>query len=101
MNTPVSISVRGGKPFKNAPALTWRIFGTKGEIHLTSSALISLEFGNKFELYTYQEDAVEASDLRSPSKLASLLNQLIAKIERSNEDRSRRREARGISSLVR
>lgn len=121
LHTPVSISVRGGKPFKSAPALTWRIFGTEGEIHLTSPALISLEFGNKLELYNYQKDAVEPIDLKFSSNLDSLpptaknigalyesfaagedavgfddavlLHRLIAEIERSNEDRSRRHEA--------
>ncbi|KAH6613147.1 NAD-binding Rossmann fold oxidoreductase family protein [Boeremia exigua] len=116
-NVPVSIAVRGGKPFKNAPALMWRIFGTKGEIHLTSPTLVSLEFGNKLELYNYQRDTVEAIVLQHPSNLASLaptaknigalyesfavgkdvvgfdeavvLHKLIEKIERSNEDRSR------------
>jgi hypothetical protein len=71
-STPVSISVRDGRPFKNAPALTWRIFGTEGEIHITSMALISFDFGNKPELYRYQGDTVESISLQFPSPLSSL-----------------------------
>jgi predicted dehydrogenase len=113
---PVSISVRGGKPFKDAPALTWRILGTEGEIHITSMALISFELGNKLELYRYQEDVVKTIDLQIPEFLDSLpptainigalyeafaagrdavgfkdavlLHRLITKMEKSTEDKT-------------
>ncbi|KAB2107978.1 hypothetical protein AG0111_0g3786 [Alternaria gaisen] len=113
---PALISVRGGKPFKDAPALTWRIFGTEGEIRITSMALISFELGSKLELYRYQEDIVKTIDLQIPDFLDSLpptainigalyepfaaggdvvgfkdavlLHKLIAKMEKSTEDKT-------------
>lgn len=33
----VSITLRGGKPFKGTPGLVWTIYGEKGEIRVTSS----------------------------------------------------------------
>ncbi|KAF9699600.1 hypothetical protein EKO04_002514 [Ascochyta lentis] len=57
---PISIFVRSDKAFKDTPAFTWRIFGTTGEIRLTSVAGLNVAFpGTKIELYSHEKDTVE------------------------------------------
>jgi predicted dehydrogenase len=70
---PVSISVRGGKPFKDAPALTWRVSGSKGDIRITSIAPINLTVaGEKIELYDHEKDTVEIVDVQFMDALKDL-----------------------------
>ncbi|KAK8091310.1 NAD-P-binding protein [Apiospora phragmitis] len=38
-SVPVQYSLCGGAPFKGAPALDWRILGTKGELRVTASGV--------------------------------------------------------------
>jgi predicted dehydrogenase len=57
---PISIHARGGKQFKDTPAVDWRVYGTKGEIRVTSQAPISLSVGgDKIELFDGEKDSVE------------------------------------------
>jgi predicted dehydrogenase len=62
--TPLSIYVRNGKGFKNTPKLSWRIFGTKGEIRVTANGNLGLALGGeKIELYDHETDAVEVVEV--------------------------------------
>lgn len=57
---PVSMSIQGGKQFKGSPAVSWCVYGTKGEIRLTSGAPISMSVGgDKIELFDHAKDSVE------------------------------------------
>jgi predicted dehydrogenase len=88
-NAPISVTVRGGKGFKDTPNLTWRIFGTKGEIRLTSVTPLNIGFGGvKIELYDHEKDTVEVvevqysevtKDLSPFAKNIGLLYELFAK----------------------
>lgn len=61
---PISMAVRSGKPFKDTPAFTWRVFGTKGEIRVTANANVGLALGGeKIELYDHEKDAVEVVEV--------------------------------------
>ncbi|KAH7338545.1 NAD-P-binding protein [Pyrenochaeta sp. MPI-SDFR-AT-0127] len=72
-SAPISIAFRNGKPFKDTPPLTWRIFGTKGEIRVTANANIGLALGGeKIELYDHEKDTVEAIDVLYADKLKHL-----------------------------
>jgi predicted dehydrogenase len=58
---PVSMSLRGGKPFKGTPGLDWRIYGETGEIRVTAMGPF-LQIGYpdmKIELYDVEKDTVE------------------------------------------
>lgn len=62
---PVSIYVRNGKGFKDNPNVSWRIFGTKGEIRVTAHGALGLALGGeKIELYDHDKDSVEVIDVR-------------------------------------
>jgi predicted dehydrogenase len=57
---PVSMTLRGGKPFKGAPGLDWRIYGETGEIRLTAAGTF-LQIGYpdmKIELHAFESDSV-------------------------------------------
>lgn len=57
---PISMTARSGKGFKDSPNLVWRIFGTKGEIRLTSAAMLTLGLGGeKIEVFDHEKDTVE------------------------------------------
>jgi predicted dehydrogenase len=57
---PLSIYLRNGQGFPNAPNLTWSILGTKGEIRVTSGSALNLGLPNeKIEVFDYVKDAVE------------------------------------------
>jgi predicted dehydrogenase len=72
-NAPITIAVRSGKGFKDTPNLTWRIFGTKGEIRLTSMASLNLGIGgDKIELYDHEKDTVEVVDVQYPEVVKDL-----------------------------
>jgi predicted dehydrogenase len=59
-SAPISITARSGKGFKDSPNLVWRIFGTKGEIRLTSAAMLTLALGGeKIEVFDHEKDTVE------------------------------------------
>lgn len=61
---PISIFVRGGKAFKELPAIDWRIFGTKGELRHSSMASLGLaRGGDKLEIYDHEKDTVEVVDV--------------------------------------
>lgn len=62
---PVSMTLRGGKPFKSTPGLDWRIYGETGEIRLTASGPF-LQIGYpdmKIELHTFEGDGVEEIEI--------------------------------------
>ncbi|KAH6860355.1 NAD-binding Rossmann fold oxidoreductase family protein [Alternaria alternata] len=59
-SAPISMAARNGKGFKDSPNIVWRIFGTKGEIRLTSAAMLSLALdGEKIEVFDHETDTVE------------------------------------------
>ena len=59
-SAPISMTARSGKGFKDSPNLVWRIFGTKGEIRLTSAAMLTLALGGeKIEVFDHEKDTVE------------------------------------------
>ncbi|KAL1799833.1 hypothetical protein ACET3X_000175 [Alternaria dauci] len=61
---PISMAARSGKGFKDSPNLVWRIFGTKGEIRLTSPAMVHLALGGeKIEVFDHEKDIVEVVDV--------------------------------------
>lgn len=63
-DAPVSVYVRAGHGFKGSPNLTWRVFGTKGEIRLTAMGHVGINMGGeKLELYDHEKDAVEEVDV--------------------------------------
>ncbi|KAJ4378124.1 hypothetical protein N0V83_000957 [Neocucurbitaria cava] len=62
-SAPISIEVRNGEAFKDTPNLTWRIFGTKGEIRLTANMAMNLSLGGKLELFDREKDVVEVIDV--------------------------------------
>ncbi|KUJ07716.1 putative oxidoreductase [Mollisia scopiformis] len=58
---PVSIHLRGGKPFPGTPTIEWRIQGSKGELRLTAPSG-SLNVGRpdmKVEFWEMENDTVE------------------------------------------
>lgn len=58
---PVSMTLRGGAPFKGTPGLDWRIYGEKGEIRVTASGPF-LQIGYpdmKIEVHDFEKDTVE------------------------------------------
>lgn len=59
-SVPVQYTLRGGAPFKGAPALDWRILGTKGELRVTASGVF-LQIGypdQKIEFFDAAADHV-------------------------------------------
>jgi predicted dehydrogenase len=72
-NTPISIAVRAGKGFKDTPNLTWRVFGTKGEIRFTSMASPNIGIdGDKIELYDHDKNAVEVVEVQYTDEIKDL-----------------------------
>ena len=64
---PVSLTLRGGKPFKGTPGLDWRIYGEKGEIRITASGPF-LQVGyadQKIEIHDFESDWLE--EVKIPS----------------------------------
>ncbi|KAF8846918.1 NAD-binding Rossmann fold oxidoreductase family protein [Acephala macrosclerotiorum] len=58
---PLSMTLRGGKPFKNTPGLDWRIYGSTGEIRVSVSGP-SLQIGYpdmKIQVHNFEKDEVE------------------------------------------
>lgn len=58
---PLSMTLRGGKAFKDTPALDWRIYGETGEIRITSSTAF-LNIGSadlKIQVFDTEKDSVE------------------------------------------
>lgn len=58
---PISMTIRGGKPFKDTPGLDWRIYGSTGEIRVTASGPF-LQVGYpdmKIQLNDFEKDTVE------------------------------------------
>jgi predicted dehydrogenase len=71
---PLSIHLRGGKPFKGTPSLIWRIFGTKGEIKVTSmSSSLGITTGTeKVEVYDHEKDEVVVVDCPFPDAVKNI-----------------------------
>jgi predicted dehydrogenase len=70
---PFNFFLRGGKTFKGTPAVSWHIYGTKGEICVTSYAPISLSLGNeKIELHNHEKDSVETVEYQYLDPLKDL-----------------------------
>jgi predicted dehydrogenase len=71
---PLSVHLRGGKPFKGIPSLIWSIFGTKGEIRITGpSSSLGINTGaEKFELYDHEKDETEIVDCPFPDAVKDL-----------------------------
>ena len=62
---PFTMYLRGGKQFKDTPAVSWRIYGTKGEISVTAQAPVSLSVGNEqIQLYNHEKDSVETIEFQ-------------------------------------
>lgn len=57
---PLSYSLRGGKAFKGASALDWRIYGENGELRITGSGpFIQVGYPDlKIELHDFESDEV-------------------------------------------
>lgn len=68
---PVTILLRGGKPFKDTPTLDWRIYGETGELRLTSSGL-AFHPDPKLEVHTFLTDEVEVVEIPSDSGFEEL-----------------------------
>jgi predicted dehydrogenase len=71
---PLSIHMRGGKPFKGNPSLYWTIFGEKGQIRVSSlSNSLGIHTGTeKVELYDHDKDEVEVIDTPFPDVVKDL-----------------------------
>jgi predicted dehydrogenase len=70
----ISFVLRGGKMFKDSKALTWRIFGTKGEIRITSlNPLLGIPTGSvEIELYDHEKENVEIVQVSFPEVVQDL-----------------------------
>jgi predicted dehydrogenase len=72
-NIPISITVRGGRRWKDAPSLVWQILGTDGMIQLTSPPSHALDLGqSKVELYTNATDTVETISVQFADSVKDL-----------------------------
>ncbi|KAF4635515.1 hypothetical protein G7Y89_g2571 [Cudoniella acicularis] len=71
---PLSISLRGGKPFKDLPGLDWRIYGEKGEIHVTAAGpFLQIGYeGMKVEVFDNGKDVVESVDFEGKEGFGEL-----------------------------
>ncbi|CAG5150239.1 uncharacterized protein ALTATR162_LOCUS2599 [Alternaria atra] len=70
---PISMAARNGQGFKDSPNLVWRIFGTKGEIRLTSVAMLSLALGGeKLEVFDHEKDTVEVVEVEYAEEVKDL-----------------------------
>ncbi|KAH8726595.1 oxidoreductase [Phaeosphaeriaceae sp. PMI808] len=57
---PISMFSRAGKSYPNVSPLVWHVFGTKGEIRVTSNTPIALGLGGeKIELFDHETDTVK------------------------------------------
>jgi predicted dehydrogenase len=64
--TALAITIRGGKPFKNSPALDWRLYGEKGEIRVSSSQAF-LQFtvpDMMIEVHDFESDEIEVVEIK-------------------------------------
>ncbi|OJJ78040.1 hypothetical protein ASPBRDRAFT_191301 [Aspergillus brasiliensis CBS 101740] len=60
----LSVSMRGGMPFKGLPGLEWSIYGEKGEIRVTGpNAFVEIFGTTKIELHDFTTDQVEQIEL--------------------------------------
>ena len=62
---PVSMTLRGGKPFKGTPGLDWRIYGEKGEIRVTASGPF-LQIGYpdmNIQVHDFESDRLEEVEI--------------------------------------
>ncbi|TVY36898.1 Galactose/lactose metabolism regulatory protein [Lachnellula subtilissima] len=60
-SVPISVSLRGGAPFKGQPGLDWRIAGSEGEIRITASGPF-LQIGSpdmKIEVHDHASDELK------------------------------------------
>lgn len=58
---PLSMTLRGGKPFKDTPGLEWRIYGETGEIRVTASGpFLNIGYPDtKIQIHDFEKDTVE------------------------------------------
>ncbi|KUJ11056.1 oxidoreductase [Mollisia scopiformis] len=58
---PLSMTLRGGTPFKGTPGLDWRIYGETGEIRITSSGpFLNIGYPDmKIQIHDFEKDTVE------------------------------------------
>jgi predicted dehydrogenase len=72
-DVPISITVRGGNKWKDAPSLVWQILGTEGMIQLTSPPSHALDLGTStIELHTNATDTVEVVPVQFPDSVKDL-----------------------------
>lgn len=57
---PLSITMRGGRPFKRTPGYDWRIYGEKGEIRISSSSTFLNTGAVKsiIEIHNFEDDGM-------------------------------------------
>ena len=61
---PFTFQMRGGPAFKNTPGLDWRVYGSKGEIRITSMpGHIWMGCGTQVQVYRFDTEKVEDIDL--------------------------------------
>ncbi|KAI9745111.1 MAG: transcription regulator gal80 [Claussenomyces sp. TS43310] len=68
----LSINMRGGKPFKDAPGLDWRIYGETGEIRFTAGGpFVTMGYPDMtISLHDFSKDTVEKIEI--PEDLEAL-----------------------------
>jgi predicted dehydrogenase len=60
----MSVSIRGGSPFKDAPGLVWSIYGEKGEIRVKGPTThIQMKGTTSIELHSFETDTVQKIEL--------------------------------------
>jgi predicted dehydrogenase len=62
---PLSMTLRGGMPFKGTPGLDWRIYGETGELRVTASGPF-LQIGypdTKVEVHNFEHDKLEEVEI--------------------------------------
>ncbi|RVX70375.1 hypothetical protein B0A52_05874 [Exophiala mesophila] len=62
-DVPFSFTIRGGATFKDTPGLDWRIYGTKGEIRLTTNYGVLHGAGIEVKVQVFWEGTGEVKDV--------------------------------------
>jgi predicted dehydrogenase len=72
----LSVNLRGGKSFPGTPLLVWRIFGTKGEIRVSSyGGFLGIVTGTeKVELYDNEKDEIKVIECPFPEAVKDITN---------------------------
>lgn len=65
---PLSMTLRGGPPFKDTPGLVWSIYGEKGEIRVTAGGpFLQIGYGEggiKVEVHDFEGGKVEKVEVK-------------------------------------